>query len=175
MSGVSATINGVSAPLYSISPSLLNIQVPYEIGAGTAVLGVNNNGKVSSYSFQVAPSAPGIFTAPDGSLAPSVNGGRGQSSTLYITGDGETLPALFAGAAPFAGTPVARLPKPRLPVIVTVGGIAATTLFTGIPAGLVGVTQIDFTIPQSAPLGSQPVVVTVGGVASQPANLVVTP
>src|SRR6202035_2041484 len=64
MSGVSATINGVSAPLYSISPSLLNIQIPYEIGAGPAVLGVNNNGKVSSYLFQVAPSAPGIFTAP---------------------------------------------------------------------------------------------------------------
>ena len=175
MSGVSATINGVSAPLYSISPSLLNIQIPYEIGAGTAVLGVNNNGKVSSYSFQVAPSAPGIFTSPDGSLAPSVTGGRGQALTLYITGEGETLPALFAGAAPFSGTPVARLPKPRLPVIVSVGGITATTLFTGIPAGLVGVTQIDFTIPQSAPLGSQPVVVTVGGVASQPANLVVTP
>jgi uncharacterized protein (TIGR03437 family) len=175
MSGVSATVNGVSAPLYSISPNLLNVQIPYEIGTGTAVLGVNNNGRVSSYTFQVAASAPGIFTAEDGSLVPSAAGARGQPLTLYITGDGEQLPPLANGAAPVSGTPVARLPKARLPVSLTVGGVAATIQFSGIPTGSVGVTQIDFTIPQTAPLGSQAVVVTVGGVASPPANLTVTP
>jgi uncharacterized protein (TIGR03437 family) len=175
MLGVSATINGVSAPLYSISPSLLSIQIPYEIGAGTAVLGVNNNGRISSYSFDVAATAPGIFTAADGSLVPTASGSRGKSATLYITGDGELLPALATGAAPFFGTPIARLPKARLPVAVTVGGVAASIQFSGIPAGLVGVTQIDFTIPPNAPLGSQPVVVISGGVRSPPANLDVTP
>ena len=175
MSGVSATINGVSAPLYSVSPNLLSIQIPYEIGAGPAVLGVNNNGRVSSYSFQVAASAPGIFISADGSLVPSATGARGQLMTIYITGDGEQSPPLANGAAPATGTPVARLPKARLPLTVTVGGVAATIQFSGIPTGSVGVTQIDFTIPQTAPLGSQAVVVTSGGVPSQPANLTVTP
>jgi uncharacterized protein (TIGR03437 family) len=142
---------------------------------GTAVLGVNNNGRVSSYSFEVTATAPGIFTADDGSLVPSASGARGKPITLHITGDGELLPALATGAAPFAGTPIARLPKARLPIVVTVGGVPATVQFSGIPAGLVGVTQIDLTIPPTAPIGSQPVVVTSGGVASPPANLNVTP
>src|SRR5262249_41288525 len=60
MSGVSATINGVSAPLFSIAPDQLKIQIPYETGAGMAVLGVNNNGQVDSYTFLVTAAAPGI-------------------------------------------------------------------------------------------------------------------
>ena len=40
--------------------------------------------------------------------------------------------------------------------------------------GLVGVTQINYTVPGNTPVGVQPVVVTVGGVASRPANLTVT-
>ena len=71
MAGVSATVNGVSAPLYYVSPGQINVQVPYETGTGLAVLGVNNNGQVASFPFTVAPSAPGLFTAPDGSLTPS--------------------------------------------------------------------------------------------------------
>jgi uncharacterized protein (TIGR03437 family) len=36
------------------------------------------------------------------------------------------------------------------------------------------VTQINYEVPASTPVGVQQVVVTVGGVASQPANLTVT-
>ncbi len=57
---------------------------------------------------------------------------------------------------------------------MTVGGQAATISFIGIPSGLVGVTQVNFTVPQNAPLGVQPVVVTIGNVASPPVNLTVT-
>jgi uncharacterized protein (TIGR03437 family) len=65
------------------------------------------------------------------------------------------------------------LPKPRLAVTVTVGGIAATTTFVGIPSGLVGVTQINFTIPAGVPSGPQPVVVTVGTIATPPAYITI--
>ena len=53
------------------------MQVPYETGTGLAILGVNNNGQVASFPFTVAPSAPGVFTAPDGSLVPSSTGQAG--------------------------------------------------------------------------------------------------
>jgi len=33
----------------------------YETGAGTAVVGINNNGKVASFSFNTTPTAPGIL------------------------------------------------------------------------------------------------------------------
>src|SRR2546430_17731489 len=46
-------------------------------------------------------------------------------SLLYLTGDGELTPMLETGAPPVANTPVAQLPKPRAPLSVTVGGVAA--------------------------------------------------
>ena len=175
MAGVSATVNGVAAPLYYVSPSQLNIQIPYETGAGPAVLGVNNLGQVSYYTFQVAASAPGIFTDQNGALLPAASGKRGQTLLLFVTGDGDVFPPLADGATPPANTPVTNLPKPRLPVAVTIGGQPAQTVFTGIPNGLAGATQINFIVPQNTSLGVQPLVVSVGGVASPPVNLTVTP
>jgi len=99
----------------------------------------------------------------------------GKTVTLFVTGEGEVTPALFTGRPPAFGTAQARLPKPRLPVAVTVGGMTATTQVIGIPAGLVGQTQINFTVPPDAPLDVQPVVVTVGTAASPPVNMAVTP
>jgi uncharacterized protein (TIGR03437 family) len=174
LSGVSATVNGVSAPLYYVSPGQLNVQVPYETGTGLAVLGVNNNGQVASFPFTVAPAAPGLFTAPDGSLTPAATARQGQTAVAYITGDGDTTTFLITGASPPTGTATSKLPRPRLPVTVTVGGLAATVSFAGTPVGLVGISQVNFTVPATAALGVQPVVVTVGGVRTQTGRLTVT-
>ena len=175
LAGVSATVNGVSAPIYYVSPGQINVQVPYETGSGLAVLGVNNNGQVASFPFTVAPAAPGLFTAADGALTPSATGRQGQTATAYITGDGDTTTFLITGASPPTGTATARLPRPKLPVTVTVGGVTATVSFAGVPIGLVGISQVNFTIPATAPLGVQPVVVSVGGVKTQSGRLTVTP
>jgi uncharacterized protein (TIGR03437 family) len=171
MAGVSVTINGVSAPLYFVSPGQLNVQIPYETGSGPAVLGVNNNGQVTSFSFQVDAAAPGIFTM-QGSLVPTLTGSPGQTLSMFITGEGDVTPSLRTGGTPAAGT-VSKLPGPRLPVIVTVGGIPADVSFAGIPPGLAGVTQINFRVPNVS-AGAQPIIVTVGGTASAPATLSVT-
>lgn len=173
--GVSATVNGIAAPLYYVSPGQLNIQVPYETGSGPAVLGVNNNGLVASYVFTAAPSAPGIFTDSKGALVPFGSGKPGDTLTLFVTGEGLVTPPLATGASPFFATPLALLPQPGLPVVITVGNINADVSFTGIPPGLAGVTQINFVVPQGVAVGIQPVVVTVGGVSSKAANLTVTP
>ena len=174
IAGVSATVNGVSAPLYYVSPGQINVQVPYETGVGLAILGVNNNGQVASFPFTVAPAAPGLFTAPDGSLTPSGTARQGQTAVAFITGDGDTTTFLITGASPPTGTATSRLPRPRLPVTVTVGGLPATVSFAGTPIGLVGISQVNFTVPAATPLGSQPVVVTVGGVRTQTGRLNVT-
>jgi len=47
------------------------------------------------------------------------------------------------------------------------------TRYVGIPPGLVGVTQINYQVPDNVPLGRQPIVVTVGTVSSPPAMLTV--
>jgi hypothetical protein len=40
LAGVSVTMNSVTAPLYFVSPTQINAQVPYEILPGTAVVTV---------------------------------------------------------------------------------------------------------------------------------------
>jgi uncharacterized protein (TIGR03437 family) len=153
----------------------LNVQIPYETGSGTAVLGVNNNGQVAHFEFQVQPSAPGIFMTLDGAsnLVPYASGQRGQVLLAFVTGEGAVAPALITGK-PTTTSDITKMPAPTLPATITVGGVPATINFIGIPTGLVGVTQINFTIPPTAALGKQPVIVTVGGVASAPVNLTVT-
>ncbi len=60
------------------------------------------------------------------------------------------------------------------PVSVTVGGVNAPVQFAGIPSGLVGVMQINYTVPGGLSLGAQPVVVTVGNASSAEAQLTIT-
>jgi uncharacterized protein (TIGR03437 family) len=175
LAGVVATVNGIAAPLYYVSPGQLNVQIPYETGAGSVVLGVNNNGQVASFIFTAAPSAPGIFMDSSGALVPSSGGKPGDTLTLFITGEGDVSPTLATGATPFSATPLSLLPTPRLPLSVTVGSVTATISFAGIPPGLAGVTQVNFVIPANVAPGVQSVVVTVGGVASSAVKLTVMP
>ena len=174
LAGFQATINGYSAAVFSIAPGQAVIQIPYETTPGMATLDILTPYQEVLYTFQVTATAPGIFTQPDGSVAPVNSGGHGQAATLFITGEGQVRPSIADGDTPSSRTSSAQLPKPRLAVSVTVGGVAATVQFAGIPSGKIGQSEVDFTVPANAPLGVQPVVVTVGGVASPPANFTVT-
>jgi uncharacterized protein (TIGR03437 family) len=174
LAGFEALINGVPAPLYYVSPGQVNVQIPYETKTGQATLIAGTPYQNVTYPFQVSAAAPGIFTLSDGTISPWGSGAAGQTVTMFITGEGQVRPSLATGATPSSRTPLAQLPKPQLPVTVTVGGLPATIQFIGIASGLVGETQINFTIPTSAPVGVQPVVVTVGSASSPPANITVT-
>ncbi len=177
LQNMSATVNGVSAPLYYVSPGQVNLQIPYETGAGPAVIAINNNGQIASYPFTVLPIAPGIYTsAISNSTGRAVTSApHGQLLLLFMTGEGDVTPSLATGATPSSTiTNPAQLPHARQPVQVTVGGVDATVLFAGIPNGLAGLTQIDFYVPDGAPVGEQQIVVTVGSVSSPPITLNVT-
>ncbi len=172
LAGFQALINGVVAPIYYVSPNQVNVQIPYEVTAGKATLTVGNPYQNATYPLQIAAAAPGIFTLADGSVNPSSSGARGQTVTLFITGDGRLSPTGTTGATP---NPRQTTPKPTQAVTVTVGGVVVPALdFLGVPSWSVGVTQINFKIPASVAVGVQPVVVTVGSVSSLPAKITVT-
>ncbi len=166
-----AYINGVAAPIYYVSPTQVNIQIPYETQAGTATLLLSNPYEEVTYRFRVTDAGPGIFTFPDGAINPFRSGRRGETITLFVTGEGKVTPTLRTGNTPSSHTALASLPRPQQSVSLTVGNVPATIQFIGIPSGLVGVTQVNFTIPDNAPVGNQPVVITIGGVPSTPATL----
>jgi uncharacterized protein (TIGR03437 family) len=177
MSGVEATINDEAAPLYYVSPTQLNIQIPYETPANsTATLKINNNGVVTTQTFTVGATSPAIFNQNQ-TIVPSSSAAMNSVATMFITGAGAVTPAIATGAAPVSTTPLSSLPAPA-PVTVSVGGKAASTTceycFVGIPWALAGVVQINFQIPSGLAVGPQPVVVTIGGVQSTAANINIT-
>jgi len=152
LANTTATINGVPAPLVLVTPAVL--QIPYETAP-------------------VAPSAPGIFTDATNNSMPVGSGSAGQVVTLTITGDGLVSPPLADGATSSPDTPMDQLLVPQLPVTVTIGKEPATVQFIGITSGNVGITRIDFVVPNDAAPGLQAVVMTVGGAASAAANFTV--
>ncbi len=176
LAGFEAFIDGNPAPLYFVSPGQVNVQIPYETSSGTVKLLVGNEYDSSNpVNLQIAATAPGIF-AYNGSVVPFSSVKRGDTTTIFITGEGAVTPALATGTTPSSSTSLTRLPKPAAATrTVTVGGVGATIAFIGIPPGLVGVTQVNFVMPPTAPLGAQPVVVTIGSASSPPVNVTVTP
>jgi uncharacterized protein (TIGR03437 family) len=164
-SGVTATVNGIPAPVVYASPTQLNVQAPYGVGAGPAVLGVNNNGQVAGFLIPLAASAPGVFKDPVGSAK------AGAPVTIYLTGVGEVTPALKTAYAP--STSVSGQAKPVLPVSVTVGGQPAFVQIAALAPNLIGTAQITFIVPSGLSAGPQPVIVTVGKADSPPINLTV--
>jgi uncharacterized protein (TIGR03437 family) len=166
--GVNVTVNGSAAPVISTSPSQLMVQIPYSTGAGPAVLSVNNNGQVAGFQFQVAASAPGIYTDGNGNISGTSSVKQGGNATVLVNGMGD---------APFDAIDTGYLPAssvaPLLPVSVTVGGVPAFLRSVALASNVLGETAVGFIVPTSVPQGVQPVVVTVGGVASAPVNMTV--
>jgi uncharacterized protein (TIGR03437 family) len=165
------------APLYYVSPTQLNVQLPYELTPGDAEINVtspwNPNGVV--LDFVVSATAPGIFSyASTGSNSSPIGSGSakvGDEVAIYVTGAGQVSPLPGDGLTPDSGT----APVPNQGPSITVGGVPVTSiLYDALPSWSVGVLQLNFVIPSGVPAGQQPVVVTMGGVASLPANITIT-
>ena len=169
--------NGSAAPLFYVQAGQILAQAPYEIaGQSTVDVEVFFQGQsCGKVTVPVAASAPAIFTVSAGTglaIALNENGSlnsliepasRGTTVTLFATGDGIENPAAVDGQP--AAAP---LPKPILPVTLTVGGSAAEILFAGAAPGFAGLLQINARVPSGlASTGIVPVVMGIGAATSQ--------
>ncbi len=171
-------VNGgttLNAPMLFVAGSQVNAQVPWNLVPGGATQNVNvivNNNGVASPPAQVTvgPFSPGIFTAgpPDfRAIAQNVDGQLaqppgsipgltthpvkiGDALIIYATGLGAVDNPPADGGIPPSGL-VNTLTKP----VVTVGGISAQVLFSGLQPQFVGVNQVNIIIPPNAPVGDK--------------------
>ena len=98
-------MNGVAAPLYYISPTQLNVQIPYETStSGQVTVVVSDNGQTTSAAIQMAAAAPGIYPDSTGGLVPTSTASAGQTLTMYVNGAGALKPAVATGSTPSSGT-----------------------------------------------------------------------
>ena len=77
---------------------------------------------------------------------------------LYAVGLGAVTPAVASGAA----APASPVSRTQIPTSVTVGGVAATVLFSGLTPGYVGPYQINFQLASKTPAGDDDLIVTSG-------------
>jgi len=173
LGGATVNINGTPAPLYFVSPGQINVQIPYTVLSSTVVpLSVTFNGQTVTTEIAVSTASPGIFVDSTGAPAGAQTAKRGQTIALYVTGAGTVSPVVASGSTPLVNT----TPAPTQPVVISVGGVQASTAYAylGVPAWAIGLIQINFTIPTGTPLGSQPVLVMINGTTSAAANILVT-
>ncbi len=176
------SVNGTNAPILYASPTLVNFQVPWETSVGNASVTVTVAGVTSNtVTVPVTATAPGIFYFSSGaaiaqnrdySLNTAANPAHAGSFIIaYLTGSGPVSPSLKNGAA----TPSTGLTQTTSQPTVTIGGLPAPVLFSGLTPGLIPLWQLDITVPAGLAAGSYPMVVTMGGQVSNSATVSVAP
>src|ERR1035437_5894628 len=177
---------GTKAPLYYVSSGQVNLLVPWELAnQSQASLTATVNGQTSTaQTVSLAAFSPGIF---------SMNGqGTGQGAILdtsYKLVD-QSNPALAGttyvqiyctGLGPVANQPASGGISPSGPLatpptmpVVTIGGLPAQVIFSGLAPGFVGEYQVNALVPAGvAPGDSVPLMISAGGRTSNTVTLAV--
>lgn len=169
LAGVSVKIGGRPAPLFFVSPGQINLQVPSGLNAGTVAIEVfvnNSTTPTQTGLATVAAAAPGVFTinasglgqaaALNADFSPNADFERAPGARpelaggvviLFATGIGATNPPVGDGQAAPSSPVAVDAGAPT----VTIGGVNAPVLFSGLTPGLVGVWQLNVQIPDALP------------------------
>lgn len=190
LSNVGVVINNIPAGLYFVSPGQVNAQIPWDVlpSAGSSgsvnVTVIRNRAPSQPEPVNIVPVAPAVFYLPDsggwaiainadGSLAAPENAIPGVATHPAGAGDGLQILATGLGAvdSPIANG-AASLDKLRRTVVVPlvlIGGQSMPVAFSGLSPQFPGVNQVNITIPQGAPTGTQPLQLQGGGITSSDA------
>ncbi len=154
-----------AAPLFFVSPTQVNYQIPVGTSPGLALVTiVNSNGQQSQSAVQIASVAPGLFTA-------NANGkGVAAATILRIKADGsqnfESVGAYDPAQNQFVARPIdlgpatdqvflllfgggIRFRSDVANVKVKIGGVNAAVSFAGSQGNFVGLDQVNAQIPRS--------------------------
>lgn len=175
----SLQVNGFPSPIFYVSPSQVNAQIPYEVSTGQATVVATAGGNLlPPRTLTIQPTAASLWMlGPNEALVHNQDGAingndqpasPGSIITAYLTGQGRLdLPIPTGDAAP-EHTLVSAL----APTSATIGNQNAEILFAGMAPGMVGVFQVNLTVPPLSP-GGYPLVVAIGASSSNSAMITV--
>jgi uncharacterized protein (TIGR03437 family) len=189
LGGTQVLVNGQPVPLYYVSPSQINFEIPIDAATDDATVQVVRNGQAGNSAFlNIKSSVPrfitnggtyAIMTTPDNALTgiPSHPVKAGDVVVIYAIGLGPTTPVVPSGTA---------APSNPLAVIdvnatqVCFGNDSpfspapcVTPQFVGLTPGFVGLYQVNVAMPQGLASGNVPFSFRVNGVASDVVQLAV--
>ncbi len=184
LAGTKVRINGVEAPLFSVSNTngqgQINLQVPFETPVGRATVEVDNNGSVTAVpDVAVHAIQPAIFEVDllgtryaaalhsDFRLvAPNDPARPGEVILLFLTSLGPLSPSVGTNQA---GPVPAAVTVSQATVGIDHAGVESFGAFYA--PGLISVYQVNFKVPDDIATGDQAVNVVIGGETSQQALL----
>jgi len=162
LGGVQVSVNGVAAPIYSVTPIQISAVVPFEVTGSTATLVVTVAGvKSNTVVVPLAATSPGVFSSlsngfssaaaehGNGSVITAANPAtQGEIISMYLTGLGATTPVVADGAAAPSKAPLALITGG---LAIYVGGVqvpANEIYYAGLTPTLAGLYQVNFMIPK---------------------------
>ena len=169
---------GISVPgrFYYVSPTQLNVQVPWELaGQSSATVKAFINYTYSAeYTLALATYSPGFFTY-------TVNGQQvadalDTSNSVIGTGNparrGNAIQLFMNGLGPVSNPPASGAPGLASPLshttatpVITIGGQAASVSFSGLAPDFVGLYQVNAVVPEGIGTGLQTITCSIGGVS----------
>lgn len=177
---------GISAPLFFVSGSQLNFQVPWELeGLSQAPVAAFLKGQASlPQRVSLAPFAPGIFSTNSSGAGP----GAILDASYRLVGpdnpamEGAILQIFCTGLGAVSNRPATGEPAGGdIQVALTtttpqvkIGGVPATVTFSGLAPSFVGLYQVNAKVAAATPKGAAvPVVIEAGGVTSNSVTIAV--
>ncbi|MBS1875638.1 MAG: S8 family serine peptidase [Acidobacteria bacterium] len=172
---------GISVParLVYVSPSQVNVQVPWELkGQKTALMKVSIDYTPSNVvTVNLSDYSPAFFEISSG-VAAALDTNYKVVTASNPVARGQTVQLYANGLGPVSNTPESGAPAPSAPLAyttatptVTIGGVNAPVAFSGLAPGFAGLYQLNVTVPSNISAGSQPLVVTIGGTTSKTSGI----
>jgi uncharacterized protein (TIGR03437 family) len=151
---VCVPVNDTAIPLFFVSPTKILAQLPFTVTGNATMVAKGPGGISDPFPFKVQSTAPAFFDDGGGNaLAYRTDNWElvtftnpihpNHNLALYVTGLGAVSPTVDAGQV----GPLDPLSTATTPVVVTLGATNTFVTFAGLVPGLVGVYQINVTIP----------------------------
>lgn len=170
LAGVTITVNGVAAPILTVSNGQVEFQTPCEAVAGSATVVFNVNGGTATVSgVPVATYQPGIFEYTSGGrkygivlhddgtyVTPQNPARRGERLKMFLTGLGPVTRRAVTGSAGVGGQTV------DATLVVGVNNAGVRIVSAEYLIGEVGVYVVTFDVPTDTQAGpAQPLALAV--------------
>jgi uncharacterized protein (TIGR03437 family) len=180
LAGTSVFVSGVAAPLFYVSPSQINFEIPYVGGPYPPAITVSTAGGDSDpYPFG-GGGAPGLFTQDGSGCGPGLvfnvntDGTWSLNSPQNSASPGQFIAAYGTGQGNYVDPPPAGTPAPSSPLVrsTTPGDLGfdftffpvtipfAPEMWGGLAPGLIGVDQHNRLVPDAVREGCAVPVVT---------------
>ena len=188
VAGYTVLIDSIPSPILYLSQNQVTVQVPYEVTLGLGKnIQISNGISLASGTVDIAATAPGAFSL-DGSgfgqaaalnfsgttQAYTLNGASspahaGDTVILYMTGEGDYAISILVRTGLLVPASIVPLPQMNPLPVVTIGGQQATVSYAGPVVGsLLGILQVNATIPAGSALGAAvPIAIAIGTANAQ--------